>query len=144
MDFIKFSLSGFDEFLVYAGLSVAFIYGYMIVYLWLTPYKELDLIKKGNVAAALSLSGSVLGFTLPLAAAILTSVHPWDLMLWALIAALVQLLVYVAVRVTLLNVVRRIPAGQVATGIVLATISDSGGLLSAACMSYGHGHEKAR
>jgi putative membrane protein len=136
MDFIKFSLSGFDEFLIYAGLSVASIYLYMIVYLWLTPYSELKLIKDGNIAAALSLSGSVLGFTFPLAAAIFNSVHPWDMMLWAMIAALVQLLVYVAVRYTLLNVVRRIPDGQVATGIVLAAISVSAGILNAACMTY--------
>jgi putative membrane protein len=136
MDFIKFSLSGFDEFLIYAGLAVAFIYGYMICYLWLTPYNELKLIKDGNVAAALSLSGSVLGFTFPLAATIFNSVHPWDMMLWALIAAIVQLFVYVAVRYTLLNVVRRIPDGQVATGVVLAAISMSAGILNAACMTY--------
>ena len=136
MDFVKFSLSGFDEFLVYAGLSVAFIYIYMIMYLWITPYKELQLIKDGNVAAAISLSGSVLGFTFPLAAAIRNSTHPWDMMLWAVIAGIVQLLVYVAVRYTLLNVSRRIPEGQVATGIVLGAISVSAGILNAACMTY--------
>ena len=136
MDFVKFSLSGFDEFLIYAGLAIAFIYAYMIVYLWVTPYNELKLIKDGNVAAAISLSGSVLGFTFPLAAAIANAVHPWDMMLWALIAAIVQLLVYVAVRYTLLNVSRRIPDGQVATGIVLGAISLSAGILNAACMTY--------
>ena len=57
-------------------------------------------------------------------------------MLWALIAAIVQLLVYVAVRYSLLNVSRRIPEGQVATGIVLGTISMAAGLLNAACMTY--------
>jgi putative membrane protein len=136
MDFVKFSLSGFDEFLIYAGLAIIFIYLYMIAYLWLTPYKELKLIKDGNVAAAISLSGSVLGFTFPLAAAIVHSLHPWDMMLWGLIAGLVQLLVYVAVRYSLLNVSRRIPDGQVATGIVLAAISMSAGILNAACMTY--------
>ena len=136
MDFIKLSLGGFDEFLVYAGLAIAFIYAYMIVYLWVTPYNELKLIKDGNIAAALSLSGSVLGFTFPLAAAIFQAVHPWDMMLWALIAGVVQLLVYVAVRYSLLNVTRRIPEGQVATGIVLGAISMSAGILNAACMTY--------
>ena len=136
MDFVKFSLSGFDDFLIYAGLAVAFIYGFMILYLWITPYKELKLIKEGNVAAALGLSGAVLGFTFPLAAAIKQALNPWDMMLWGLIAAAVQLFVYVAVRYTLLNVVRRIPDGQVATGIVLATISVSAGILNAACMTY--------
>ena len=136
MDFVKFSLSGFDEFLLYAGLAVAFVYMYMIVYLWVTPYDELKLIKDGNIAAALSLSGAVLGFTFPLAAAIQHSVHPWDMMLWGFIAASVQLLVYVAVRYSLLNVTRRISEGQVATGIVLAAISMSAGILNAACMTY--------
>lgn len=136
MDFVKFSLSGFDEFLIYAGLAIAFIYVYLIVYLWVTPYNELKLIKDGNVAAAISLSGSVLGFTFPLATAIFQAVHPWDMMLWAVIAAMVQLLVYVAVRYSLLNVTRRIPDGQVATGIVLAAIAMSAGLLNAACMTY--------
>jgi|CXWL01.1.fsa_nt_gi putative membrane protein len=136
MDFVKFSLSGFDEFLIYAGLAIAFIYVYLITYLWVTPYNELKLIKDGNVAAAISLSGSVLGFTFPLATAIFQAVHPWDMMLWAVIAAAVQLLVYVAVRYSLLNVTRRIPDGQVATGVVLAAISMSAGLLNAACMTY--------
>jgi putative membrane protein len=136
MDFVKFSLAGFDDFLIYAGLSVAFIYGYMICYLWITPYNELKLIKDGNIAAAVSLAGSVLGFTFPLAAAVANAVHPWDMMLWGLIAALVQLLVYVAVRYTLINVTRRIPDGQIASGIVLGAISVSAGMLNAACMTY--------
>jgi len=136
MDFVKFSLAGFDEFLIYAGLAIAFIYLYMIVYLWLTPYNELKLIKDGNVAAAISLSGSVLGFTFPLAASIFQAVHPWDMMLWAFIAGMVQLFVYVAVRYSLLNVSRRIPDDQGATGIVLGAISMSAGILNAACMTY--------
>ncbi len=39
-------------------------------------------------------------------------------------------------RYSLLNVVRRIPDGQVATGIVLGAISVSAGILNAACMTY--------
>ena len=136
MEFIKFSLAGFDEFLFYAGLAVAFVYVYLIVYMKITPYDELKLIKDGNIAAALSLSGALLGFTIPLAASIANAVHQWDMMLWALIAAVVQLLVYVAVRYSLLNVSRRIPDGQVATGIVLAAVSVCAGILNAACMTY--------
>jgi putative membrane protein len=136
MDFVKFSLAGLDEFLLYAGLAVAFVYAFLFTYIKITPYNELKLIKDGNIAAALSLSGAVLGFTFPLAAAIFQAVHPWDMMLWAFIAGIVQLLVYVAVRYSLLNVTRRIPDGQVATGIVLAAISMSAGLLNAACMTY--------
>ena len=136
MDFVRLSLSGFDEFLAYAGLAILYLFAFLVVYLKITPYDEVELIKEGNVAAALSLSGALLGFTLPLAASIFQAAHPWDMMLWALIAAMVQLLVYVAVRYSLLNVSRRIPDGQVATGLVLAAVSLSAGILNAACMSY--------
>ncbi len=136
MDFVKFSLSGFDEFLLYAGLAAAYVYAFLFAYVKITPYNELKLIKDGNAAAALSLSGALLGFTFPLAASIVQAAHPWDMMLWALIAALVQLLVYVAVRYSLVNVTRRIPDGQIASGIVLGAVSVSAGILNAACMSY--------
>lgn len=136
MDFVKFSLAGFDEFLVYAGLAIAYVYVFLIAYIKLTPYNELKLIKDGNVAAAISMSGALLGFTMPLAASIFQAAHPWDMMLWASIAGIVQLLVYAAVRYSLLNVSRRIPEGQVATGIVLGAISLSAGILNAACMTY--------
>jgi uncharacterized membrane protein YjfL (UPF0719 family) len=50
----------------------------------------------------------------------------------ALAAARVHPFVYAAVRFTLLDATRRIPAGQVAAGIVLGTIA--AGILNAACM----------
>lgn len=136
MDFVKLSLSGFDEFLLYAGLSAVFACAYMGLYLLITPYREMALIKEGNAAAAISLSGSLLGFTLPLASAVYNSVHPWDMMLWGLVAAAVQLLVYVVVRFTMIDVTRHIPEGKVAAGILLAAISLAAGILNAACMTY--------
>lgn len=135
MEFLKFSLSGFDEFLIYFGLAIAFVAIYLFVYMKVTPYDELKLIRAGNSAAAASLSGSLIGFVLPLASAIQNAVHPWDMMLWALIALVVQILVYVLVRTTLLNVARRIPEGEVASGVMLGAVSIAAGLLNAACMT---------
>jgi len=136
MDFIKLSLAGFDEFVLYFGLAIVFVAAYLFIYMRVTPYAELKLIAEGNTAAAASLSGSLIGFVLPLAAAIQNSVHPWDMMLWAGIALVVQVLVYVVVRMTLLNVARHIPEGQLSAGVFLGAVSIAAGLLNAACMSY--------
>lgn len=51
----------------------------------------------------------------------------------ALAAARVHPFVYAAVRFTLLDLTRRIPAGQVAAGIVLGTIAVAARILDAAC-----------
>lgn len=136
MDFLSFSLSGFDEFLVYFGLAIAFVAMFLFVYSLLTPYAEFKLIREGNVAAAASLSGALIGFSLPLASSIVNSVHPWDMMIWSVIALIVQLLVFLVVRFTMVNVARRIPQGEVASGVLLGALSVTAGILNAACMTY--------
>ena len=136
MEFVEFSLEGLDEFLVFFGLAVAFAAIFVFLYVKITPYNELKLVREGNTAAAASLSGALIGFTVPLASSIIHSVHPWDMMIWAVIALLVQLLVFVLVRFTLVNVTRRIPQGEVASGVLLGAVSICAGILNAACMTY--------
>lgn len=76
MDFLSLSLPGFDEFLVYFGLAIPFVAIFLVVYSRLTPCPEFKLIREDNPAAAASLAGVLLGFTLPLASASVHSVHP--------------------------------------------------------------------
>ena len=136
MEFLKLSLQGLDEFLVYFGLCLVFVALFLAIYVRVTPYREIQLIREGNSAAAASLSGALIGFVLPLAAAVEHSVNPYDLAIWATIALAVQLLVYAATRLVLPDVGRDIPAGKVASGVFLAAMSVGAGILSAASMSY--------
>jgi putative membrane protein len=136
MEFIKFSLSGFDDFLVYFGLSIAFVAVYLAIYVRATPYPEIGLIRAGNPAAAASLSGSLLGFVLPLASAVIHSVNAWDMALWAAIALAVQIVVYLVVRLIVPDVTRHIPEGKVGAGVFLGVASLAAGILNAACMTY--------
>lgn len=136
MDFLAFSLSGFDDFLLYFGLSALFVAAFVAIYAQVTPYPELKLIREGNGAAAASISGTLIGYVLPLASAVEHSVNPWDMMLWAAIALAVQLLVFVAVRLLLPNLPRQINDGNVAAGVFLGAVSLGAGILNAACMTY--------
>jgi putative membrane protein len=136
MEFIKFSLSGFDDFLLYFGLSIVFVALYLAIYVHATPYREFALIRAGNPAAAASLSGSLLGFVLPLASAVVNSVNPLDMALWAAIALVVQIVVYLAVRFLVPDVARHIPEGKVGAGVFLGVVSLAAGILNAACMTY--------
>ena len=136
MEFLKLSLQGLDEFLVYFGLCIVFVALFLAIYVRVTPYREIKLIREGNCAAAASLSGALTGFVLPLASAVEHSVNPFDLAIWATIALVVQLLVYAATRLVLPDVGRDIPAGKVASGVFLGAMSLGAGILSAASMSY--------
>lgn len=135
MEFLKLSLQGLDEFLVYFGLCIGFVVLFLAIYVRITPYREIALIREGNSAAAASLSGSLIGFVLPLAA-VEHSVNPFDLAIWATIALVVQLFVYLAARMVLPDIGRDIPAGKVASGVFLGALSIGAGILNAASMSY--------
>ena len=55
------------SFLSYLVVAMLLLTGFLLIYVKVTPYDEIDLIRKGNVAAAISLSGALLGFAMPVA-----------------------------------------------------------------------------
>jgi len=130
------SFAGFDDFLVYLAVSLAYFAAYIAVYVRITPYPELELIRRGNVAAACSLSGSLLGFAVPLASAVAHSVNLVDMALWALVAMAVQVGAFVAVKLMIPGIARDIAEAKTAQGIFLGALSLAVGVLNAACMSY--------
>jgi putative membrane protein len=130
------SFAGFDDFLVYLALSLVFLTLFVAIYIRLTPYRELSLIREGNLAAAFSLSGSLVGFIVPLSAAVRYSVGLVDMAIWAAIALVVQLCAFVAVKLLIPNLAHDIQAAKTAQGFFLGAVSLGVGLLNAACMSY--------
>jgi putative membrane protein len=130
------SLSGFPYFALYFGLGLILLVAFIAVYLWLMPYREIQLIREGNVAAAISLSGAVLGFVLPLASAVAHSINPVDMVVWAAIAFVAQIIVYLAMSRLVPHFGEAIGAGRVAPATLLAALAVAVGVLNAACLTY--------
>jgi len=130
------SVQGLDNFLAYFLMAVALTAVFLAVYVKVTPHREISLIRQGNTAAALSLSGALLGFVIPLASAIAHSVAWWDMLLWGGVALVVQLLSYFIVRMILPGLSQDISAGKVAQGLFLGTTSLAIGILNAASLTY--------
>jgi putative membrane protein len=130
------SFAGFDDFLAYLAVALVLLGFFIAIYIRVTPYREISLIREGNMAAAYGLSGSLIGFVIPLAAAIQESVSLVDMAIWGVIAMLIQLAAYVAVKLTIPSIAKDIPAGKAAQGFFLGAVSVAVGVLNAACMSY--------
>ena len=130
------SFAGFDDFLVYLAVALVILGLYVAIYIRVTPYREIALIRAGNMAAAYSLSGAVIGFVIPLASAIEHSVSLVDMAIWGLIAMVVQIAAFVVVKLLIPSITEDIPAGKGAQGFFLGSLSLGVGLLNAACMSY--------
>lgn len=63
-------LSGFPAFIAHFILAIGYLVAYLAIYTAVTRHDEWALLKQGNIAAAIALGGSVLGFSLPLAASV--------------------------------------------------------------------------
>jgi putative membrane protein len=137
MEVLPHSIRGLDEFLIYFAASLVLLGVFIAIYIWITPYREIALIREGNAAAAASLSGTVLGFSIPLAQSIAQSVNLAEMAMWGAIALAVQILVFVvASRVVFPGMATDIPNGKVAPGVVVGALSIATGILNAACMTY--------
>lgn len=130
------SIAGLPAFLSYFGVAIALLVAFCAIYVQLTPHHEFALIRANKPAAALAFGGSLLGFCLPLHAAITNSVSLADCAIWGGIALVVQLLAFLAVRLFMRDVSTRIAANETAAGGFVAAVSLGVGLLNAASMSY--------
>jgi putative membrane protein len=109
---------------------------FKIIYQWVTPYNEGQLIREGNVAAALALGGALVGYVLPLASALSNTVSLVEFCAWAALAGVLQIAAFTLVRVVVMkDVAARIEKGEVAAGVYLLSISLAVGVLNAACMT---------
>lgn len=129
-------LTTLPAFLAYFAVALLLLALFVLVYVNVTPYHELALIRAGNTAAAISLSGALIGFAMPVANVIAHSDTLVDLATWGVIAGVIQILAYLAARFALPQLNQDIPAGKVAPATFLAVVSLSVGLLNAACMTY--------
>ena len=129
------SLAGLPAFLTYFLLSLALLVLFLAVYLAVTPYSELALIRQGNVAAAISLGGAIIGFVLPLARAVTQSVSTLDLVTWGGVALVVQVVVFFLVGKLVPKLTSAVKDGQVAAAAFLAALAVAVGVLNAASMT---------
>ena len=133
---IASQFTGIMKFFAYFISALVLTALFLIVYMRITPYKEFDLIDNGNTAAACSLSGTLFGFIIPLASAIIHSVNFLDMLVWGAVALGVQILVYLLVRQLFKDLPSAIQDGIVSKGLFLGSLSMAAGILNAACMSY--------
>jgi putative membrane protein len=118
------------QFLLVLALLVAGIFIYMAV----TPFHERDLMRNGNPAAATVLGGALVALAIPLAALLATTGALLDILVWGVVAVLLQLLTVTILLHLLRGMRAMIEAGQVAAAIPLVAAQISIGLLNAAAM----------
>lgn len=123
------------HFLAYFAAALSLAVAFLLLYVMITPHKEFALIRDGNSAAAAQLTGTFLGFALPVAMVIGHSVSIPDMLLWGGVAAIVQLAVFFVIsRLLFRTISQRITDRCIASGIFVGGMGLGIGILQAACM----------
>lgn len=129
------NLADLQDFLAFFGVAVILTIIFVGVYSTVTRHNEIKLIKEKSTAAAIAFSGSLIGFAMPLASAMMNSVTILEMVVWGAVALIVQIVVYLLVRLPMPRISERITANEVAAGIWLGATSLVGGILNAASMT---------
>ncbi len=127
--------AGFPVLILHFAVTVTMLAIGVTVYAWMTPYRELALIREGNVAAAVSLASAILSLALPLAASLAVSVGVIDIVVWGVVTLAVVLIVYKVIDLLLKDLPGRIEAGEVGPAILLAAVKLGVAMITAAAVS---------
>lgn len=127
-------INALPAFASFFATAIGLLVGFLALYVLVTPYNELALIRGGNTAAAVSLGGALLGFAIPIAVSVAVSHNLYAMIGWGVVAGVAQLLAYVAARLALPQINQNIPQDKLASGIVLASLSLGTGILNAGCI----------
>ena len=131
---LQYTISTLPSFAAFFAVAALVLAVFVAISMQVTPYAELALVREGNVAAAVSLGGTLVGLALPVANVVRNSHALLDVAVWGVVACVVQLLAYAAARLAIPQLAKDIPAGKVAPAIFLAALSIAVGLVNAACM----------
>lgn len=104
-------------------------------YMALTPFNERALVAAGNAAAGLVLAGTLVALAIPLAATLATSQVTLDIVLWGLVALVIQLATFRLAALLVPNLRAMIEQGNLAAAAVLTGIQLAVALLNAGAMA---------
>jgi len=136
MEAVLESLSaGVPVLLLHFLVTITMLAVGVTIYLWMTPYPELKLIREGNTAAAISLGAAILSLAVPLAFSMSVSVGVFDIVVWGLVVLVILLVVYRVIDFLLKDLPTRIEAGEIGPAVLLASEKLGVAALTAAAVS---------
>ena len=126
--------SGLPTLLLQFLVTVALLVIGVGIYMSVTRFRERELVRRGNVAAAIVLAGAIISLAIPLAALLATSVFVLDIIVWGVVALVIQLVTLGVISLLLRGFVSMIEAGNAAAAVTLAATQIAVGLINASAM----------
>jgi putative membrane protein len=126
--------SGLPVLLLQFVICIVLLVAGVAIYTKVTPFHERELLREGNVAAATVLSGAVIALAIPLAALLATTRAVLDIVVWGIVAILLQLVTVVIAYHLMRGMRLTIDDGKMAAALPILAAQLAIALLNAAGM----------
>jgi putative membrane protein len=124
------------NYLLYFSVTLGLLVVAGVVYVRFTPGNEIALIREGNAAAAVALSGAMLGYAAVVYSATAHGGTIIETALWSVVALVVQIAACEVVCFVIHDKWKaEIARGDMAHGIMLGAFSLAAGLINAGCLT---------
>lgn len=127
--------SGFPVMVLHLGVTLVLLVVGAVVYALLTPWKEVNLIREGNAAAAVAFAGVLLGLAIPLAVSLSAANSLRDIVIWGVATLVLQLLAFRVVDLVLTGLPQRIQEGEIPAAVLLVGAKLATALILAAALT---------
>lgn len=127
--------AGFPILILHSSVTIALLVIGVLIYVWMTPWDEMALIRSGNTAAAVSLGGAIIGIAIPLAFAMGASVSVYEILLWGPVTLILQIIAYRIADLVMRDLPTRIEAGEMGAAVLLVSIKLATAAINAAAVS---------
>lgn len=128
-------VAGFPILMMHSSVTIAMLVAGVLLYIWITPWDEMALIRDGNTAAAVSLGGAIIGLAVPLAFAMAASVSVYEILIWGPVTLLLQIIAFRVADLLLRDLPARIEAGEIGAATLLVSIKLAVAAVNAAAVS---------
>jgi putative membrane protein len=126
--------TGLPVLLLQFAISIVLLVIGVVIYTMVTPFRERELLRQGNVAAATVLSGAVVALAIPLAALLATTRAVLDILVWGVVAILLQLVTVLIASHVMKRLQLRVDDGNLAAALPIAAAQLAIAFLNAAGM----------
>lgn len=139
MDFssgaVEAYLAGLPYLLSHFVIAIVILIVGVVIQVKITPIDESKLIKSGNIAASISLAGTFLALSMPLAASLTVSMTLVSIVIWGFTAVVIQLVCDRLATIYVSDVYEKIENGEIAPAIYLIGIKLSVAAINSAVIS---------
>lgn len=96
----------------------------MAIFMWMTPFKDMEELRKGNVAVALALGGKFVSTAIILGVAAFTNTSIWFMMLWFAVGYMCLIAAYWIFELVTpgFRISEHLQKGNVAVGVMLCMV----------------------